>query len=297
MMLMNHEIRIGFIGVGRMGQHIVRNLSNHYLSICVYSKHQKNIPKDIQIRCDVVNDIRKCVNNSDVIFTMLKHEDDVFEVYYGKNGILDVTNDSKCFIDLTSSTPNLAVKIYNSAKKISCASLDCPVSGGINGAREGSLSAFIGGTIEDYDRYHEIISAFSNKMVYFGEAGRGQYAKLANQIMLAGIKAGICESFAFALEHNIDLEKLMSAMENGAGTNKQLEIIGKKIIERNNSPSFTVDLFVKDLRNALDTHDNSKFEMPITDIVMNAYQDIQARGSGKYGSQLLMEYYLKKFFS
>lgn len=157
---------------------------------------------------------------------------DVEEVYFGENGILNSAKPGTYAIDMTTSSPKLAKKIYDAAKKKGIYALDAPVTGGDTGAKNGTLSILVGGDKEDYEACHAIFEAMGTNINYEGGPGCGQHTKMANQIMIAGTLSGVCEAMSYAKAQGLNLRTLLDSVATGAAGSKQLDAFGVKINER-----------------------------------------------------------------
>ena len=121
--------------------------------------------------------------------------------------------------------------------------LDAPVTGGDSGARAGTLSILVGGDKADFDDCLPIFQAMGTNITYFGPAGCGQHAKMANQIMIAGTLSGVCEALAYAKAEGLDWNTLLGAVATGAAGSRQLDFQGKKILDGDFAPGFFMKHF------------------------------------------------------
>lgn len=178
--------RISWIGVGIMGKAMVRNLMKAGYEVHIYARHPEKVADVISEGAVPHGSIAECVKASEVVITMVGFPKDVEEVYFAPGNILDSAAKGMTLIDMTTTSPTLAQRIYQEGAARGLRVLDAPVTGGDSGARAGTLSILVGGDQADFDACLPIFQAMGTNITYFGPAGCGQHAKMANQIMIAG---------------------------------------------------------------------------------------------------------------
>jgi 3-hydroxyisobutyrate dehydrogenase-like beta-hydroxyacid dehydrogenase len=188
---------------------------------------------------------------------------------------------------MTTSDPSLAVEIADAAASKSCLSLDAPVSGGDRGARNGTLSIFAGGEAALVSRLNPIFSLLG-KVNYMGGPGKGQFAKLANQITIASTMVGLIEGLIYAHKAGLDLQTYLDAISSGAAGSKSLDLYGKRILERDFTAGFYVNHFVKDLGICLRESEKMGVALPGLALAQQLYVSLKARGEGDLGTQALI---------
>ena len=235
--------------------------------------------------------IADCVKGCEAVITIVGFPKDVEEVYFEEGGILAHAEKGAYLIDMTTTSPQLAEKIYKEGKEKGFHVLDAPVTGGDTGAKAGTLSILVGGEREDYESCHSLFEAMGTNINYQGKAGCGQHAKLANQIMIAGTLSGVCEALTYAKAKGLDLETLLKSVATGAAGSKQLDTFGPKIIEENYEPGFFMKHFIKDMKLALIEANMSDISLEVLSLVLSNYEQLEAEGFGNLGTQALMKYY------
>ena len=190
--------KIGWIGVGIMGGAMARNLMKAGYEVHIYARRPEKAADLAADGAVFHGSIAECVKASEVVITMVGFPQDVEEVYFPPGNILDSAAQGTILIDMTTTSPTLARRISQEGAKRSLRVLDAPVTGGDSGARAGTLSILAGGSKADFDDCLPIFQAMGTNITYFGPAGCGQHAKMANQIMIAGTLSGVCEA---GLEH------------------------------------------------------------------------------------------------
>lgn len=285
------KMKIGFIGTGVMGKGMIRNLLKHGYIVNIYNRTKskaKELVKDGAILKDSIEELSK---DSDVIITMVGYPKDVEECY---EKIIPNATKGSILIDMTTSSPSLAIKINNKAQEKGLYSLDAPVSGGDIGAKNGTLTIMIGGNKEAYDKVYDIFKAMGETINYIGEAGSGQHTKMANQIAIAGAIAGAMEALTYALKQNLDIDKVLNAITSGAASSFQLDMVSKKVLNNDFDPGFYIKHFIKDMSIAKNEANYKGLILPILNQVLNEYEYLQARGYGEYGTQAIYYYYNQK---
>ena len=168
---------IGFIGAGVMGKSMIRNLMKKGFQVTVYSR-TKSKAEDIIAEGALWRDsAAECAQGQDVIITIVGFPKDVEETYFGDKGIIANAKEGAVLIDMTTSSPKLAVKIYDAAKVAGKHALDAPVSGGDSGAKAGTLSIMAGGDKDIFEQVMPVFEAMGTNIIYEGAAGCGQHTK------------------------------------------------------------------------------------------------------------------------
>jgi 3-hydroxyisobutyrate dehydrogenase/2-hydroxy-3-oxopropionate reductase len=283
--------KIAFIGVGIMGKSMVRNLMKAGYELCIYARDKSKVEDVISEGALFYSSIGDCVKDCDVVITIVGYPKDVEEVYFAQGNILSSVKTGTYLIDMTTSSPSLAEKLYEAGKDIGAHVIDAPVTGGDVGAKNGTLSILVGGDKADFHVCKPIFEAMGTNINYQGGAGCGQHAKLANQIMIAGALAGVCEAFTYAKSKGLDLDVLFKSVSSGAAGSKQLEMIGSKIIAEDFAPGFFMKHFVKDLSLAAEEAEKSGIQLEVTQQVFSNSRGLEATGLGDLGTQALIKHY------
>ena len=235
--------------------------------------------------------ISECVKDCEAVITIVGFPKDVEEVYFDEGNILDSAREGTYLIDMTTTSPMLAQKIYEAGTKKGFHVLDAPVTGGDTGAKAGTLSILAGGRREDYEACRPLFEAMGTNINYQGEAGCGQHAKLANQIMIAGTLSGVCEAITYAKAKGLDLPTVLRSVSTGAAGSKQLDIFGPKILAEDYAPGFFMKHFIKDMKLALTEANMSELSLDVLSQVLANCEELEAEGYGDLGTQALMKYY------
>ena len=282
---------IAFIGAGRMGKPMIRNLIKLGFNIDVFARSIMKVYDIIGIGAKYHSSVNDCAKNSDVAITMLGFPKDVEEVYFASGGLLDSMKKDTYIIDMTTTSPSLAKMIHDEAVKRGLHFLDAPVTGGVTAAKDASLSIMVGGDEEDYRNCLPLFRAMGTNINYMGGPGMGQHTKIANQIVIAGTIAGVCEAMTYARAEGIDLSKFLRAVSTGGAGSHQLESAGPKILDRDFTPGFSVKHFVKDMILAADEAQKENLDLDVLLTVLSHYRSLEDNGFSENGTQVLIKYY------
>ncbi|HJB45225.1 MAG TPA: NAD(P)-dependent oxidoreductase [Candidatus Mediterraneibacter surreyensis] len=283
--------QIGFIGVGIMGKSMVRNLMKAGYDLHIYARTRSKVEDVIGEGAIFHESISDCVKGCEAVITIVGFPRDVEEVYFDEGNILDSAEKGAYLIDMTTTSPQIAEKLYAEGKKRGFHVLDAPVTGGDQGAREGTLSILAGGDREDYDACRELFEAMGTNINYEGKAGCGQHCKLANQIMIAGTLSGVCEAITYAKEKGLDPDTFIRSVASGAAGSRQFDTLAPKIIAGDYAPGFFIKHFIKDMKLALIEANRSGLDLGVLSQVLANYEELEAEGYGELGTQALMKFY------
>ena len=283
--------KIGFIGVGIMGKSMVRNLMKAGFELHIFARTKEKVEDVIGEGAIFHESIQSCVADVDAVITIVGFPKDVEEVYFEPHNILESAKEGAYLIDMTTTSPMLAEKIYKEGTEKGFHVLDAPVTGGDTGAKEGTLSILVGGEEEDYEVCMPLFEAMGTNINYQGKAGCGQHAKLANQIMIAGTLSGVCEALTYAKAKGLNLQTVLDSVSTGAAGSKQLSIFGPKILEGDYAPGFFLKHFVKDMKLALVEANRSELSLEVLSQALANYEELEAEGFGDLGTQALIKHY------
>ncbi|MDG5473098.1 NAD(P)-dependent oxidoreductase [Jeotgalibacillus sp. ET6] len=285
------QIKIGFIGTGVMGTGIIQHLLTLPNEIHIFNRTKKKADSLIKKGAVWQDSPTFIAQNCQVIFTMVGYPKDVEELYLGQDGLLHHALADTIFIDLTTSTPSLAVKLNQAAEKLGLSLLDAPVSGGDVGAKNGTLSIMAGGSEEKFARVLPLFKTFGQNIVYHGSAGSGQNAKMSNQIVIASTMIGVCESLTYAKNAGLSLDLVLKSISTGAAGSWSLSNLAPRMIVDDFEPGFYVKHFIKDLSIALEEAERMELKLPGLQLAHSLYNEISNAGYDDNGTQALISYY------
>lgn len=286
--------RIAFIGLGIMGKSMARNLMKEGYELNIYARTRSKVADLEQEGAVFYEAISECVKEADAVITMVGYPKDVEEVYFGETGILQNAKSGAYVIDMTTSSPQIAIRIYEEAETRGLHALDAPVTGGDTGAKAGTLSILVGGKKSDYEACRPLFEAMGNNINYEGEAGAGQNTKLANQIMIAGTISGLCEALSYAKAKGLNLQTLLDSVATGAAGSRQLDTLAPRILKGDFAPGFFIKHFIKDMKLAAGEARHEQLDLNILEKVLENYEMLAKSGCEDDGTQALIKFYEKK---
>jgi len=278
---------IGFIGLGVMGQSMAGHILAAGFNVRVYNRTKQKAQALVEkgaVWCDRVADLAA---SSDIIITMVGYPADVEEVFTGPAGILENAPSGALVIDMTTSDPVLAEKLWQDGRQKNISVLDAPVSGGDIGAQNASLSIMVGGEPDDFYRARPIFKTMGTNIVHQGKPGSGQHTKMANQIAIASTMIAVCESISYARRAGLDPETVLESIGKGAAASWSLNNLGPKMIQGDDAPGFFIQHFVKDMGIALSAAEAMGMKTPGLDMAHTLYKRMEDQGGGLKGTQAL----------
>ncbi|MER2105380.1 MAG: NAD(P)-dependent oxidoreductase [Solibacillus sp.] len=285
--------KIAFIGTGVMGASVVGHLLQAGHQVTVYTRTKEKAQSLIELGAIWADTAANASMHQDIIFTMVGYPTDVEEVYFGEHGILTTAKAGSIVVDMTTSEPTLAKKIYTAAKEIGVHSLDAPVSGGDVGAKNGTLSLMVGGDQEIFEQMLPIFDVFGQNIVYQGAAGAGQHTKMSNQIVIASTMIGVCEALAYGLEAGLTMDEVMKSITAGSAASWTLSNLAPRMLADNLAPGFYIKHFIKDMKIALDEAARMNLQLPGLAMAKEMYELLSQQGYSENGTQALIRYYVK----
>ena len=290
---MSEIAKIGFVGTGVMGKSIVKHILSAGHEVTIYTRTKEKAQDLLDLGATWAESPGEVAAQVEVIFTMVGYPSDVEEVYYGKTGIFENGKSNLMVIDLTTSTPTLAIELYNKAQEVGMSSLDAPVSGGDVGAKSGLLSIMVGGDKEVFDKIEPLFSLFGENVVYQGKAGAGQHTKMANQIGIASTMIAACEAITYAREAKLDPELVLKSITTGAAGSWSLTNLAPRMLNDDYKAGFYMKHFIKDMGIALDESRKMKLTLPGLEMAYSMYRNLAEQGFENEGTQSLIKAYDK----
>ncbi len=281
--------KLGFIGLGIMGMGMARNLLKAGFDVRVWNRTAAKMdalaaegaqtaasPADLAAQCDV-------------IFICVSDTPDVEAVVLGENGVIHGAKAGSLVVDHSTISPIVTRDIAAKLNAIGVQMLDAPISGGSEGAANGTLSIMIGGDAVQVARAMPYLQAMGKTITHVGGQGDGQMVKLVNQVLVVGNALAMSEALVFAQAGGLDLEKTFSAVANGAAGSWMFSNRAPQILNRDWRPGFTIDLQQKDLRLVKEAADDLAVPIFATNIVFDMYRTLQKAGLGSEGNHALIK--------
>ena len=260
-------MQVGFIGLGVMGAPMALNLIRAGFAVTVHriTKRTEHLVSAGATRSESAREVAAA---SDVVITMLPDTPDVEEVLFGGDGVLTSLRPGTVILDMSSISP---VETRDFAHRVNSAGgdyVDAPVSGGDVGAREGTLTVFVGGAADPVERVWPLLQEMGTTITHLGDVGAGQMAKVANQIIVGGTIEAVAEGFALARAAGVDLTVLRRALSGGFASSRILDLHGQRMIDGDIEPGFRLKLHRKDLGLAEAAANHHGLDLPGTHAVI-----------------------------
>lgn len=285
-------MKIAWIGTGVMGESMAGHLLDAGHELYVYNRTVSKTENLVNRGAKLLTEIKDAPLNADVVFTMVGYPKDVEGVYLGHDGLITTAKEGQVFVDMTTSSPTIAKKISEEFTKVGASALDLPVTGGDIGAKNGTLSIMVGGDKKVYEeKVLPLVKHLGKNITYFGEAGKGQYAKLANQIAIATTMISVAESFKFAKEVGLDLEDFFKTVSTGSGGSFSMTSYGPRILKNDFKPGFFVHHFIKDMRLALEECEKMNITLPGLEAAYKLYNELEEEVRNTNGTQAISKWY------
>jgi 2-hydroxy-3-oxopropionate reductase len=272
--------KVGFIGLGVMGKPMALNLLEAGYELVVHSRSQKPVDEVAAAGAAKAGTPQEVARESDIVITMLPDSPDVELVVFGDNGVLNGVSDGMLFIDMSTITPAVAIRVAGALQEKGVAALDAPVSGGDVGAKQGTLSIMVGGAEAAFERAKPLFEVMGKNIVRIGDAGAGQVTKACNQVVVAQTIQAVAESLTLARKCGVDVARVRDALLGGFAQSRILDLHGQRILDRNFEPGFRTELHRKDLNIVLQTAKEYGVAVPATALVAENMNALIAQGDG-----------------
>jgi len=282
-------MKIGFIGLGIMGEPMALNLLKAGFPLTVYNRTASRMTRLVEAGAAAAGSPREVAEASDIVITIVTDSPDVEEVVLGREGILSGLRPGSTVIDMSTISPATTRRLAGEIEKAGSEMLDAPVSGGDVGAIAGTLAIMVGGKEEVFTRCLPLFQAMGKSATLVGGHGMGQTVKLCNQILGAVTNLAVCEAVEFARKAGVDPLVMIEAVKGGAAGSWQLANLGPKMAAGNFAPGFMIDLQQKDLRLALEAARELQLPAPALALVNQLFTGCQAHGEGREGTQALVK--------
>ncbi|MGG0248336.1 NAD(P)-dependent oxidoreductase [Peribacillus frigoritolerans] len=282
---------IGFIGLGVMGKSMAAHLLKAGFDVFVYTRTKDKSSELLSQGAKWAAAPKEIAQKANVIISMVGYPSDVEEIYLGENGLIENGKQGTYLIDMTTSTPTLAVKIAEEAKKRGMESLDAPVSGGDIGARDAKLTIMVGGSSEAFEAVRPIFEILGSNVVHQGPAGSGQHTKMCNQIAIASNMIGVTEAISYAKKAGLDPDRVLRSISSGSAGSWSLSNLVPRMVEGDFEPGFYIKHFIKDMKIALDEAERMGMDAPGLSLSKSLYEGLAEAGEENSGTQALYKHY------
>lgn len=288
---MSDHKRICFLGLGTMGGPMARHLAAAGHEVIVYNRGDTRA--EAWIAADESGAIRvptpaSGAEGADAVIACVGRDVDVETVFLGNGGALASMREGALLIDHTTVSAKLARRLADEATARGVHAVDAPVSGGQAGAEQGALAIMCGGSDAALALARPIMDAYAARIVHVGPAGAGQAAKMANQICIAGVLAGLSEAVRFTQAQDLDPDKVFEAISGGAAQSWQMDNRWASMMAGEFDHGFAIDWMRKDLKLALDEAEAKGVPLAVAALVDQFYAELQAMGAGRQDTSALV---------
>lgn len=291
---MSENLSIAFIGLGVMGGPMAGHLARAGYRVTAYNRSAARAAKWRDVWAAEGLDVgfgatpAQAAQGADIVFTCVGNDDDVRQIVFGADGVLGAMAEGSLLVDHTTTSADLARELAGACAAKGVGFVDAPVSGGEAGAVNGKLAIMCGGSADDLAQAEPVMDAYAKAIVHVGPAGAGQTAKMANQMCIAGVLAGLSEAVRLAEAAGLDLEKTYEAISGGAAQSWQMDNRWATMTRNEFDFGFAIDWMRKDLGYALAEARRLGLAAPVTALVDQFYADVQAAGGGRKDTSALV---------
>jgi 3-hydroxyisobutyrate dehydrogenase-like beta-hydroxyacid dehydrogenase len=281
--------RAAFIGLGVMGFPMAGHLQAKGHAVTVYNRSADKAGRWCErFGGSRAATPREAAAGAEIVLACVGNDDDLRSVALGEDGVLAGLDRGAVFVDHTTASANVARELFEACRERGRHFVDAPVSGGQQGAENGTLTVMCGGEPEAFARAEPVMRAYGRAVTLIGPAGSGQLTKMVNQICIGGLAQALAEAINFAQRAGLDTDKVLATISKGAAQSWQMENRWDTMVRGKFDFGFAVDWMRKDLSIVLDEGRRNGAALPATALVDQLYRLIQQRGGGRSDTSSLI---------
>jgi 3-hydroxyisobutyrate dehydrogenase-like beta-hydroxyacid dehydrogenase len=277
-------MNIGFIGIGRMGRFMARNLAKGGHNLTVFDTHRDAAEELLSQGASWADSPGSVAAASQVVFTALPRPQDVEAAALGDSGILSGAEQGVAYFDLSTTDPDTIHRIAAAAKPKGVHVLDAPVSGGVTGAEQATLCIMVGGDRSVYTSYKPVLDLIGEKVLYCGEQGMGAVCKIVNNLINLGNYVLVSEALTLGLKAGAKTETMFEAISHSSGNTECMQEFPASLFQGNFEPGFKLDLGAKDVGLATELGRQLRLPMELANIIEQRFTEARNRGWGQLAS-------------
>lgn len=281
--------RVGFVGLGIMGRPMALNLLKAGYPLAVHARRPESMEPLESAGAEVCRSPAELAARSDLIFTMVSDTPDVEQVLFGPGGVIEGAGAGAVVVDMSTIAPSATRDMARRLAALGVAMLDAPVSGGEQGASEGTLSIMVGGEAPVFERVLPLFQVLGTQVVHVGGQGAGQVCKACNQVVVGATIAGVAEAILLARASGVDPSRVREALLGGFAASRILEVHGRRMIEGDFAPGFKSRLHQKDMGIVLEAAQELGLALPGAAQVAQYLNALVGRGLGEADSAALYQ--------
>jgi len=271
---------IGFVGLGLMGEPMAKNLLDAGYPVVGHNRSREPVEAVVEHGGEGADTAMEAASRADVVITCLPDSEVVAEVMRADDGIVAGLDGGETVIDMSTISPTVTEEIAEELEQIGVEMLDAPISGGEEGAIDGTLSIMVGGDADVLAEHRDLLDAMGETITHCGPSGAGQVTKACNQIVVANTMEAISEALVFAEKAGADLQAVVDAISGGAAGCWALDNRAPSMIRGDFEPGFFASYQYKDLRIATDAGEAFGAPMPATEVTHEMYKSMEENGMG-----------------
>lgn len=273
---------VGIVGLGAMGFPMAQNLIERGVTVYGYDVSAARVEQLTTCGGIGCADIAGAVRRADVILASLPNPAVVEEVMLSDSGVLANCRPGACVVDLSSVSPSTSRKIHAAATALGVQYADAPVSGGVGGARSGSLTVMFGGDEAAYERARPVLELLGKKLIYVGGVGSGDAMKLVNNLMLGCNMAAAAEALTLGKRLGLSWEAMKEIIQSSSGNSCVFSAkMDQFILPGEYEGGFATELQVKDLNLALDAAKEHRVPLPVAAAATQVFECSRCMGNGR----------------
>ena len=281
-------MKVSFLGLGVMGYPMAGHLAKAGHDVTVYNRTVAKAEKWVaEFGGKAAATPKDTAVGQEIVFACVGNDDDLRSITLNEDGAFAGMSEGALFVDHTTASAEVARELSGAAKALNLGFMDAPVSGGQQGAENGTLTVMIGGSQTDFDRAAPVIDVFARACTLMGGVGAGQLTKMVNQICIAGLVQALSEGLSFARAAGLDAHKVVEVISKGAAQSWQMENRYKTMLADEFEHGFAVDWMRKDLSICLTEARKNGSALPITAAVDQLYSEVQSMGGGRWDTSSL----------
>ena len=272
--------RVAFLGLGTMGAAMAANLARAGFQVTAWNRTPGRAPELADIGVETAPNPAAAAADADIVVICVADTPDVEAVLFGQDGVVGGARAGTLIIDCSTIAPSGSWDFAARLKAHGLAMVDAPVSGGSEGARNATLTIFVGGEADDVERARPILGALGKSITHVGPIGAGQAVKAVNQVILAGTYLGVAEGIVLAMKAGLDVEQVVEALSGGAAQSWVLANRSGRMLDNDYPLGFKVSLHRKDLGIALELANQLGAVLPVSALAAQLESGLVAAGHG-----------------
>lgn len=260
-------MNVAFIGLGTMGAPMARNVLKAGFPLTVHNRTRSKEEPLSELGAERAATPAQAASNADVVVTIVSDTPDVDHVLFGSSGVAEGAREGSVVVDMSTISPDATRRFGERLARRRVRYVDAPVSGGSEGAENGTLTIMVGGEDADVQHVRPVLDALGSKVTHIGPLGSGQLTKAVNQIIIGGYFLAVAEGMAFGLKAGLDMDRVLEAISAGMCRSAVLDMRASNMLRDTYPLGFKLSLHLKDLGIALDAGNANRMDMPVSELV------------------------------